>query len=296
MERPEHLVVTPEYAIYRPAGSGDFAFWLERLASVLAWGASTGVERMLVDFTRITGLSVPTTFERFQLGERSATAAASSGMIIAMVAPERLLDPDRFAMTVAQNRGLRVKVFTDEVSALQWLIGPNAIRPVLETARTRLRWLTPTDAPFIFELVNQPSWIQNIGDRGVRDLGGAEGYIQNGPLASYAKHGFGLWCVERSEDGVPVGICGLLQREYLDAPDIGYAFLERFQGQGFASETTAATVAYARETLGITRLLASVVPTNAGSIKVLEKVGMRFLRSEMLPGDRSPVSLYGIAG
>ena len=93
---------------------------------------------------------------------------------------------------------------------------------------------------------------------------------------------------------MPLGICGLLKRDYLDAPDIGYAFLERFQGQGYASETTAATVAPAREAFGITTLLASVVPANAGSIKVLERIGMRFLRSEILPGDAKPVSLYGI--
>lgn len=167
---------------------------------------------------------------------------------------------------------------------------------ILCTARLSLRPLTPADAPFMLELLNQPSWIEQIGDRGVRDLEGAEAYIRNGPMASYARHGFGLWCVERTAAALPVGICGILQRDYLDAPDLGYAFLERFQGQGFASETTATTVAYGRTAFGISRMYAFVNPGNAPSIRVLEKVGMTFLRRMHLPNDPIEVSLYGTGG
>ncbi|HEX7918102.1 MAG TPA: GNAT family N-acetyltransferase, partial [Gemmatimonadales bacterium] len=97
------------------------------------------------------------------------------------------------------------------------------------------------------------------------------------------------------EDGAAIGICGLLRRDYLDAPDIGYAFLERFQGQGYASEVTAATMTHAREELGLGRIYASVVPGNAGSIRVLEKLGMTYLRPLEREGETEVVSLYGTA-
>lgn len=293
MERPEFLTVTPEFAAYRPRGGGPFSVWRDRMLGVLGWALTTGTKRLLVDFRGLALSAPPTTFERFQLGERAAAEGAPAGIVVALVGGPPVVDPEHFGATVAANRGLRVQVFSEEPAALAWLVGPNALRPVLETARTRVRWLVPDDAPFIQELVNQPSWLANIGERNVHDRAGAEGYIANGPVASYARHGFGLWCVERQEDGVPIGICGLLQRDYLDAPDIGYAFLERFQGQGYASEVTAATMAHAREELGLGRIYASVVPGNAASIRVLQKLGMTYLRPLEQDGATEVVSLYG---
>ena len=295
MERPADFIRTPNYELYRPHGTGTFAEWTERLLAALARAVQVGVPRLLADVRRIELRGEGSTFERLQLGERGAALGATSGITVAMLAHESFLDPERFGETVAVNRGLRTRVFTNEVAALHWLVGPNAIRPVLETERTRLRWLVPADAPFIQELVNQPSWLANIGDRKVHDQASAEGYITNGPVAGYAKHGFGLWCVERKEDGVPIGICGLLQRDYLDAPDIGYAFLERYQGQGYASEVTTGTMAHAREELGLGRIYASVVPANAASIRVLTKLGMTYLRPLEREGETEVVSLYGTA-
>lgn len=294
MERPEFLTTTPDYAAYRPVGGGPFSVWRDRLFEVLGWALRTRTKRVLVDFRGIALATPPTTFERFQLGERAAAEGAPAGIVVALIGEPPIVDPEHFGATVAANRGLRVQVFTEEPAALAWLVGPNAIRPVFETSRTRLRWLVPDDAPFIQELVNQPSWLANIGERNVHDRTSAEGYIANGPVASYARHGFGLWCVERREDGAPIGLCGLLQRDYLDAPDIGYAFLERYQGQGYASEVTAATMVHAREKFGHQRIYASVVTSNAASIRVLQKLGMTFLRPFRAPGDAEEVSLYGI--
>lgn len=289
----EAFIETPEYASHRMTGVGSFSEWRALALGGLARAIRGGHRRMLSHSLGVDLTVKPSTFERFQFGEQGAAAGGAAGVTLAFLAPESLLDSERFGITVAINRGLKVEAFTNEVDALHWLVGPNALRPVLETPRTRLRWLVPNDASFILELLNQPSWIKNIGDRGVRDLAGAEEYIRNGPVASYAKHRFGLWCVERKADGVPAGICGLLQREYLAAPDLGYAFLERFHGQGFASETTAATVAYARTALGIGRIHALVTPTNTASIRVLEKLGMRYLREMTEPGDSEVLSLYG---
>ena len=104
------------------------------------------------------------------------------------------------------------------------------MRPILTTSRLVLHELSAADAPFILELVNQPDFIANIRDSGVRDEADAVRYIEDGPRASYAQHGFGLWRVENRKTGGPVGICGLLKRDWLDDPDIGYAVLERFRG------------------------------------------------------------------
>lgn len=163
------------------------------------------------------------------------------------------------------------------------------------TERLRVRPFIPEDAAFILELVNQPSWLRNIGERNVRSLADAEGYLRNGPLASYAAHGFGLWRVELVADGSPIGISGLLKRPFLDHPDLGFAFLERFQRQGYGTEVVTATVDYARRELRVTELLAVVDPENSGSIKILRKVGMEHRGPILMPGESEPIALYGTA-
>ena len=87
---------------------------------------------------------------------------------------------------------------------------------ILETERLQLRRLSVDDAEFILRLLNEPSFIQNIGDRGVRTVDDARGYIVKGPITSYEKFGFGLWMVETRSPIAPIGICGLLKRDVLD--------------------------------------------------------------------------------
>ena len=149
---------------------------------------------------------------------------------------------------------------------------------VLETERLRLGHLTVADAPFIFELLNEEAFLRNIGDKGVRDLEGARGYILNGPAASYDRFGFGLYRVELRETGAPVGICGLVKRETLEDVDIGFAFLSAHWGRGYAVEAAAAVKANARDDFGLKRLVAITVPDNQKSMRVLEKIGFRFER------------------
>ena len=154
----------------------------------------------------------------------------------------------------------------------------HAGRPVHQTARLLLRELTDDDAAFILELVNEPGWLRFIGDRNVHSLEDARGYIARGPLASYAKNGFGLWAVDLRETGERLGMCGLIRRESLPYADIGFAFLERHRGHGYAREAAAAAVVVARETYALTRLLAITDPDNAASRAVLEHVGFTFER------------------
>jgi len=163
---------------------------------------------------------------------------------------------------------------------------------VLETDRLTLRRLETGDAPFVFELVNDPAFIRFIGDKGVRNLDDARNYILNGPVASYERYGFGLFAVELNAGGIPIGICGILKRDTLAAPDIGFAFLPAYRNKGYAFESAAAVIAYARNTLGLTRILAITSPDNEASGRLLKKIGLRFERLVTLSEDANEVKLF----
>lgn len=165
---------------------------------------------------------------------------------------------------------------------------------VLETTRLALRWLTPHDAPFILELLNEPAFLRNIGDRGVRTLDDARAYVANGPAASYVRHGFGLYLVADRSHGESLGICGLIRRESLPDVDIGFAFLERHRARGYASESAAAVLGQARRVLGLKRVVAVVNPDNQASIRVLEKLGLRFEGPVRLAPEAEAIALYAV--
>jgi RimJ/RimL family protein N-acetyltransferase len=154
---------------------------------------------------------------------------------------------------------------------------------LFETQRLILRYLTLDDAAFVLALVNDPAWLQYIGDRGVRTLDDAREYLRKGPIEMYARLGFGLFCVEEKSSGTPIGICGLIKRDTLADVDLGFAFLPAFRGGGYAFEAAAATLAWARDTLGMRRVVAIVSPGNARSIALLEKLGFRFEQTLRLP-------------
>jgi [ribosomal protein S5]-alanine N-acetyltransferase len=164
--------------------------------------------------------------------------------------------------------------------------------PLLETPRLELRRLCEDDAPFMVELLNDPSFIRNIGDRGVRTLDEAREYLAQGPMASYARFGFGLYLVELREPRTPIGICGILKRDQLPEPDIGFAFLPAYWSQGYAREAAAAVKAYARDILALPRLLAIVSPSNHSSIRLLEKIGFTFSSLSRLTPEADEVKLY----
>ena len=145
---------------------------------------------------------------------------------------------------------------------------------VLRTERLTLRWIDEGDAAFVLALMNEPSWIANIGDRGLRTLDDARGWIAEKLVSSYWQNGLGLWAVVRRSDGELLGMCGLLERDSLPSVDVGYALFPRFWGQGYARESTSAVLRYAREALGRRRVLAVVQPENRASIRVLESMGM----------------------
>lgn len=163
---------------------------------------------------------------------------------------------------------------------------------VVETERLTLRRLEIGDAEFILELLNDPSFLRHIGDKGVRTLDDAREYISNGPIASYERFGFGLYLAERKEDRVPIGICGLLKRDSLKDVDVGFAFLPRFRSMGFGLEAASAVMEYGRSVLGLTRIVAITSPENVSSIRLLEKLGMKFESMARLSRDSSEVRLF----
>ncbi|MDQ3804858.1 MAG: GNAT family N-acetyltransferase [Acidobacteriota bacterium] len=163
---------------------------------------------------------------------------------------------------------------------------------VLETERLVLRQLSAEDAEFILGLLNEPSWLRFIGDRGVRTVGDAREYIAKGPAASYERHGFGLYLTELKEGGAPVGICGLLKRESLEDVDLGFAFLPKFWGRGYAYESAAAVLEYARSAFGLKRIVAVTAADNHASIKLLEKLGLRFEKTVRLSEDDEEIELF----
>jgi len=167
---------------------------------------------------------------------------------------------------------------------------------ILETDRLILRHLNVDDAEFIFELVNDPSFIRFIGDKGVRTLDDARNYILNGPVASYERFGFGLFATELKDGYAPIGMCGILKRDTLPHADIGFAFLPHYWKQGYAFEAAAAVMKYAREALGMDQVLAITTPENEASGKLLEKIGLRFERLIKLSEDAPAVKLFTTEG
>lgn len=163
---------------------------------------------------------------------------------------------------------------------------------VFDTDRLTLRWLEPTDAGFMFELMNDPDWLQYIGDRGIRSPEDARRHIVEGPRAMCERLGFGLFLVALRDGGTPIGACGLLKRDWLDDVDIGFAFLPAFRGRGYAHEAAAAMVHHGRTALGLHRIAAIVSEGNVRSRRLLDILGFRFEQMVVPPGATAAIRLY----
>jgi ribosomal-protein-alanine N-acetyltransferase len=163
---------------------------------------------------------------------------------------------------------------------------------VLETDRLTLHRFSTQDAPFIVGLLNEPSFLRYIGDKGVRTEADACRYLEAGPLASYERFGFGLYRVDLKEIGEPVGMCGLLRRDWLPDADIGFAFLPQFWAKGYAFEAASAVLAHARDVLGLERVVAITSPDNEASMALLAKLGFRFERLARASEKEAEVRLF----
>jgi RimJ/RimL family protein N-acetyltransferase len=165
---------------------------------------------------------------------------------------------------------------------------------LIQTERLLLRHLDLHDDAFILELLNEPAFLQFIGDKGVRTLGDAREYMLKGPIDSYGRHGFGLYAACLL-DGTPAGICGLVKRDGLADVDVGFAFLSRHCSKGYATESAAAVLVHARQVLQLQRIVAITSPENSGSIAVLEKIGLKFERMIRVAENNLELKLFAPA-
>lgn len=164
----------------------------------------------------------------------------------------------------------------------------------LETERLQLREFTLADAPYMLRQLNEPSFIENIADRGVRGLAQAAAYLENGSIASYRSHGFGFWAVLEKNSDALIGMCGLIRRDNLPEPDLGYAFLPEYTGQGLAFEACQASLAAASRDFALTGLLAIVNPGNTPSRRLLEKLGFSHQRMLVLYPNEPELCVYRV--
>jgi RimJ/RimL family protein N-acetyltransferase len=166
---------------------------------------------------------------------------------------------------------------------------------IITTARLELRELGLEDNEFILRLLNEAAFLRFIGDKGVRTLADAREYLSTGPIDSYRRNGFGLYLTSLRDGGAPIGMCGLVKREGLADVDVGFAFLSRYWFRGYAVESAAAVLAYAKRQLKLKRIVAITTADNHGSIAVLEKIGLRFEQMIKLSQDSKELKLFGPA-
>lgn len=165
----------------------------------------------------------------------------------------------------------------------------------VDTERLVIRQLTHSDDEFIVRLLNDKSFLHFIGDKGVRTCADARNYLTDGPMASYAAHGYGLFLVSEKSSGAPVGMCGLLRRDNQEHPDIGFAFLADYRALGYAFESATAVMDYCYMQLNVETIVAFVAPDNERSIRLLERLGFQFAGEGSLEGIDKPQSLYSSA-
>jgi RimJ/RimL family protein N-acetyltransferase len=163
---------------------------------------------------------------------------------------------------------------------------------VCETDRLRLDHFTEDDSAFVLELLNQPSFIRHISDKGVRNVEQARAYLVNGPMASYARYGFGLSRVTLKRSGAVAGMCGLIRRDGMQEVEIGYAFLPAFWSKGYAREAVAGVLRTAVTQHALQRVVAVVNPNNPESIRLLENLGFNFDGMVVLPGETTAIHKF----
>jgi RimJ/RimL family protein N-acetyltransferase len=163
---------------------------------------------------------------------------------------------------------------------------------VVDSERLALREFELGDDAFILRLLNEPSFLRFIGDKGVRTLADAREYLSKGPMESYRRHGYGLYLATLRADGTPIGMCGLVKREGLADADVGFAFLPEFWSKGYAAESAGAVLEYGARVLNLKRIVAIAAPDNRASIAVLERIGLEFERMVRLPAETRDLKMF----
>ncbi|MBK9637535.1 MAG: GNAT family N-acetyltransferase [Bacteroidetes bacterium] len=160
------------------------------------------------------------------------------------------------------------------------------------TERLLIRELSVSDSAFILELVNSPSWLKFIGDRGVKNLDDAKSYLKKGPLKSYDDNGFGLYWVGLRDSNTPIGMCGVIKRADFESPDIGFAFLPEYEGKGYGYESASAILDYCKTEFHIKKIVGITLEENTASIRLLEKLGLTFEKKFIYESTKEELLLY----
>lgn len=162
----------------------------------------------------------------------------------------------------------------------------------LETPRLLLRPFTLDDAEAYFPLVSDPQILRYTGETPAADVAAAREILRTRPRHDYTEYGFGRHAVIEKSSGELVGFSGLKRLPELGEVDVGYRFLPRCWGLGYATESAREAMRYGREELGLTRIVGLVERDNAGSAHVLKKLGLRYERSLHIEAHATPVDLY----
>jgi ribosomal-protein-alanine N-acetyltransferase len=155
---------------------------------------------------------------------------------------------------------------------------------MFETERLTVRRIELGDAAFMVTMLNDPGFLANIGDRGVRTIEEAETYIRERVHASYDANSFGMFRVALKDSDEPVGTCGFVRREGLGGPDLGFAYLAAHTGKGYGYEAGRGMLAWGHDALGLGPLLAITAIGNAASAALLRKLGLREQGRVAIPG------------
>ena len=154
---------------------------------------------------------------------------------------------------------------------------------IIETDRLLLRTFTIEDAPLIYELNLDPEVIRYTLDP-IKDIEQAREVLEKTILPQYALNDHGRWAVITKKDKEFIGWCGLKARPERNEIDLGYRFIKAAWGKGFATEAAYACIQYGFEKLHLQRIIGRAMPANTGSLRVLEKCGMTFIREEVVDG------------
>ncbi len=163
-----------------------------------------------------------------------------------------------------------------------------------ETERLILQPTTSADAEFIFELVNTPKWLANIGDRNVKSVEDAKTYIKERMTPQLEKLGYGNYTLIRKVDNRKIGTCGLYNREGLEGIDIGFALLPDFENLGYGYESAAKLVEVGINEFQIKRISAITTKENIASQKLIEKLGLKYVNIIKIPDDEEELLLYSL--
>ena len=163
---------------------------------------------------------------------------------------------------------------------------------IFKTDRLILRPTSEEDAAFILELLNTPKWLKYIGDRNVNTVKSAKEYIKNKILPQLIKLGYSNYTIIRKSDNIKIGSCGLYDREGLEGIDLGFAFLPEYEKKGYAFESANKLMNVAFNEFGINEISAITTKDNIASQKLLEKLGLIFIKTTNIPNDEEELLLY----